>query len=74
VRQPQNLLLRRVLFQVHLWIGMGIGVYVLLICLSGSVLVYRNELYQAFSPKPVIVANAGSPMTIAALTAAARRA
>ena len=48
VRQPQTVLLRRALFQVHLWVGIALGLYVLVICLSGSILVYRNEIYRAF--------------------------
>src|SRR5436190_7389254 len=44
VRQPQNVWLRRALFQVHLWSGIGGGLYVLMISVTGSVLVYRNEL------------------------------
>ena len=39
--------LRRALFQVHLWSGIGVGLYVLMISVTGSVLVYRNELYRA---------------------------
>jgi uncharacterized iron-regulated membrane protein len=42
--------LRRLCFQVHLWIGIGLGLYVLLICLSGSVIVFRRELDRAFCP------------------------
>jgi uncharacterized iron-regulated membrane protein len=31
---------------------MGVGLYVVAICVSGSILVYRNELYAAFAPPP----------------------
>ena len=61
------------IFQIHLWTGIGIGLYLLMICLTGSVLVYRNELYRAFSPEPVIVVGSGESLTPDALTAAARR-
>jgi len=44
LRQPQKLWLRRALFQVHLWSGIGIGLYVLMISVTGSALVYRNEM------------------------------
>jgi len=44
-----------------------------MICLTGSVLVYRNELYQAFSPEPVIVVGPGESLTPDALTDAAQR-
>jgi uncharacterized iron-regulated membrane protein len=47
VRQPQKVWLRRAIFQVHLWSGIGLGLYVFFISVTGSVLVYRNELYVA---------------------------
>lgn len=47
VRRPQNVWLRRAVFQVHLWSGIGLGLYVFFISVTGSVLVYRNELYEA---------------------------
>ena len=47
VHQPQRVWLRRALFQVHLWTGICLGLYVLMISLTGSVLVYRNELFRA---------------------------
>ena len=73
MRAPQTLWVRRAIFQIHLWTGIGIGLYLLMICLTGSVLVYRNELYRAFSPEPVIVVGSGESLTPDALTAAARR-
>src|SRR5262245_8674100 len=62
VRQPQTLFLRKALFQIHLWTGIGVGLYVVALCASGSVLVYRNELYNRFSPHPVAVSGTGNPM------------
>jgi len=50
VRQPQKVWLRRAIFQVHLWSGIGLGLYVFFISVTGSVLVYRNELYVAATP------------------------
>jgi uncharacterized iron-regulated membrane protein len=47
VRQPQTVWLRKALFQVHLWSGIGLGLYIFFISVTGSVLVYRNELYVA---------------------------
>jgi uncharacterized iron-regulated membrane protein len=44
VRQPQRVWLRRAMFQVHLWTGLAIGLYVVMLSLTGSVLVYRIEL------------------------------
>jgi uncharacterized iron-regulated membrane protein len=42
--------LRRALFQVHLWSGIGLSLYILAICLSGSAIVFRRELDQASCP------------------------
>src|SRR3954468_2492384 len=51
IRQPQKVWLRRALFQVHLWSGIALGLYVLMISVTGSVLVYRNELmFRAKTP------------------------
>jgi uncharacterized iron-regulated membrane protein len=44
VQQPQRTWVRRAAFQVHLWIGLAIGLYVVMLSLTGSVLVYRVEL------------------------------
>ena len=73
MRAPQTLWVRRAVFQIHLWTGIGIGLYLLMICLTGSVLVYRNELYRAFSPEPVIVVGSGESLTPETLTEAAQR-
>jgi uncharacterized iron-regulated membrane protein len=50
---PQRVWLRRAAFQIHLWIGVAIGLYVVVLSITGSVLVYRNELDQLFAtPRP----------------------
>jgi len=36
VDRPQNLWLRRALFQVHLWTGIAIGIYIAVISVTGS--------------------------------------
>lgn len=73
VRQPQKIWLRRALFQVHLWGGVAVGLYILLISLTGSVLVYRNELYRAATPQPIISKSSGSRLTDDQLTKAVTR-
>jgi uncharacterized iron-regulated membrane protein len=45
-RRPQNVWLRRALFQIHLWTGIGTGLYVVLISVTGSAIVFRNEIYK----------------------------
>src|SRR5580704_15637992 len=59
LRRPQSLWLRKALFQVHLWTGIALGLYVVLISLSGSAIVFRNELYKSLWPGPTIVPISG---------------
>ncbi|OYX34302.1 MAG: hypothetical protein B7Y99_05870 [Caulobacterales bacterium 32-69-10] len=66
--------MRRALISIHRWAGLALLLYVLMICLSGSVLVYRNELYRHFAPQPVPVEPAGALLTDPQLKAAAQRA
>ena len=73
VREPQKVWLRRALFQLHLWSGIGVGLYILLISVTGSMLVYRNELYVAATPKPIISTFAGPRLTDDQLKEAAIR-
>ena len=44
LRHPQKLWVRRALFQIHLWAGLGLGVYILVVSLSGCILIYRNSI------------------------------
>jgi uncharacterized iron-regulated membrane protein len=73
VRQPQKVWLRRAIFQVHLWSGIGLGLYVLFISVTGSVLVYRNELYVAVTPEPVLSTAPGPRLSDGDLAERARR-
>jgi uncharacterized iron-regulated membrane protein len=43
--RPQDVLLRKALFQIHLWTGIGMGLYILMISVTGSILVFRRELF-----------------------------
>jgi uncharacterized iron-regulated membrane protein len=73
LHRPQNSTLRKFLFQVHLWIGVALGLYVLLMCLSGTVLVYRIELSRHFSREPSFPVGQ-TRLTVDQLKAAAQRA
>lgn len=72
-RRPQNLWLRRAVFQIHLWTGIGIGLYVLAISVSGSAIVFRNEIYKSADTGPRIVEVKGEKLSEDALKAAAIR-
>jgi uncharacterized iron-regulated membrane protein len=59
LRQPQRVWLRRALFQIHLWTGIGLGLYVVVLSITGSALVYRTELDLFFrTPRPTFVRDA----------------
>ena len=62
-KQPQRVWLRRVLFQIHLWTGIGAGLYVLLISISGSAIVFRNDIYRASDSPVILVEGAGERMS-----------
>ena len=74
VNRPQKTWLRKALFQVHLWSGIALGLYVVVICVSGSAAVFNSELYSLFFPKPPAVTIAGTRMTRAEIKTAAERA
>jgi uncharacterized iron-regulated membrane protein len=74
LRRPKSLWLRKALFQVHLWTGIALGLYVFAISVSGSAIVFRNELYNSLWPGPRIVAIGSHRFTHEELREAARRA
>src|SRR5688572_16085520 len=55
LQQPQRVWLRRALFQIHLWTGLILGLYVVVLSATGSALVYRRELVARFrTPVPAV--------------------
>jgi len=44
--QPKKTFLRRALFQIHLWTGVAVGVYMVFISITGSAVVFRRDLNQ----------------------------
>jgi len=66
--------MRKVLVRLHRWTGLALFAYALLIGLTGSVLVYRPELYRHFEPVPVEVAAGPRLLSDEALLQAAGRA
>jgi len=68
---PRKTLLRKTLFQIHLWAGIALGLYIFFISVTGSVLVYRNELYLWVTPEPYISEAPGPALSEADLKNAA---
>jgi uncharacterized iron-regulated membrane protein len=66
-------MIRKVLFQVHLWTGIGAGLYVTVVCLTGSLLVFRVEYYNYFRPGTTVAVRPTDRLTDAAIKAAAEQ-
>lgn len=74
LKQPQTLWIRRALFQIHLWTGLAIGLYIVMLSLTGTLLVYRVELERSFqTPRPAFEPNR-QRLSTEQLTAAAQQA
>lgn len=61
--RPQNVPFRRVLYLNHLWVGIATGLYILMISLSGSAVVFRRELTRWLMP-PDGSFDTGYPLTL----------
>src|SRR4029453_8914326 len=72
-QQPQGVWLRRALFQIHLWTGVGVGLYMLMISTTGSAVVFRRELSKALNPVTMVTPS-GPRLTLEQLTEAAKKA
>lgn len=62
------------MIQLHRWIGIVLAAYLAVICLTGSVLVFRPELFRHFEPQPVVVEVGPKRLSDEALLASAARA
>jgi uncharacterized iron-regulated membrane protein len=49
LNHPERSRVRTLLFQVHVWIGAVAGAYIFVMSVSGSLIVFRNELYPTVS-------------------------
>jgi uncharacterized iron-regulated membrane protein len=43
--RPKSTWIRKLVFQLHLWSGILLGFYVVVVCASGSAIVFRNDIY-----------------------------
>jgi uncharacterized iron-regulated membrane protein len=73
LHQPQRLWLRRALFQIHLWSGLSLGLYIVGLSLTGSALVYRRELVALVRTPLPAVDPARTTLSADTLRAAAAR-
>ncbi len=66
LRRPQSLWVRKAVFQIHLWSGLILGLYIVVVCVSGSAIVFRNEVYDALQSR-LKITPADEPLTKEAL-------
>jgi uncharacterized iron-regulated membrane protein len=52
LHRPQQLWIRRLNFQVHLWTGIVLALYAIVIGVTGSILVFGGELERLENPSP----------------------
>jgi uncharacterized iron-regulated membrane protein len=74
LNHPQRLWLRKALVQVHLWSGIGLSLYVLLMSVSGTILIYRVDISRASLRPRLIAAGPGPRLTTEALKQSVQRA
>lgn len=53
--EPRKVWWRKALFQVHLWLGVGLGLYFVVVGLTGSLIVYKKEIERAMIPRLIRV-------------------
>ena len=71
MRQPQLLRWRRLVVQLHLWVGLMVGLYIVVLSVTGSLSVLRPDVHRWFVPRTVAVE--GTRLTGDELQAAVRR-
>ena len=64
--------LRRALFQVHLWTGVAIALYVVVVSVTGAALVFRIHLQRAAHPELLTAATDGPQADIATVLESVR--
>lgn len=62
IHRPQQLAARRLNFQVHLWVGIILTLYLIVIGVTGSILVFRPELERLCGLKPWQNIHADGPL------------
>jgi uncharacterized iron-regulated membrane protein len=73
LHRPQNVLLRKAIFQVHLWTGALVGLYVFVVCVTGAALVFRIDMQRATFPH-LFTPGPGAPADAATILEGVRRA
>ncbi len=68
MRHPQSVWVRKLFFQIHLWSGLILAIYIFVMSATGTVLIYRRELSKSFSAQPRIAIGPGPRLSAEELT------
>jgi uncharacterized iron-regulated membrane protein len=74
IDRPQSVFVRRALFQVHLWLGVITGLYILVVCATGAALVFRIDMQRALHPDLFTPSAHGPPADLLAIMNSVTRA
>lgn len=74
LHRPQQVWLRRAVFQIHLWLGLALGLYIVVLSTTGSLLVFRIELDRYLATPRAQLRVDASPMPADQIREAAARA
>lgn len=64
---------RNFINDLHLWLGIGSGIIIFLICLSGSLLAFEKEIRQLFTERVELQNTGGPPLSLSQLETAIER-
>lgn len=53
--KPKKYTLRKFINDIHLWLGIGSGIILFIICLTGTVLTFENEIKSVFADEAIIL-------------------
>lgn len=59
--RPQSIGIRKFLFQIHLWTGLTVCIYVAVVSISGSALIFRRELSSTLFHRKIVLASSDRP-------------
>ena len=60
--RPRQLWLRRINFQIHLWAGVVLAIYVTVVGVTGSILVFGQELHSLLDPNEFPAISSRAPL------------
>ena len=72
IESPQRVWWRKAIFQIHLWVGIVLALYVIVISISGSVLVFEDEI-AGDTPRTLSHALGAKPLSWEGMVAAAQK-